>query len=169
MGSNVLLQKSLQVLPWKATAVWDHLQEEMSSMVATPMPPRALKIKYTDLQLEPICWETNEGALITVTFHPCLTILINYFILKNLLLSQTLGFTVLTAGNGSRHVDQHYCAHWCYSSWQTEGKYSNSGRCSKEELLLNIPVNNITKQKSRFSHIGAQKTRSIGSEQYGIF
>lgn len=48
------------------------------------MPSRALKIKYADLQLKPICWETNEGELVKVTFQPCLTVPINYYILKKL-------------------------------------------------------------------------------------
>lgn len=103
-----------------------NLQKEMRSTVAMPMPPTALKIKYTDLQQKTICWETNKGELVKVTFQPCLTIPINYYILKKLLLSQPLGFT--------------------------------------------LPINSMTKKNlSRFSHIGAQKTRSTGSEQYGVF
>ena len=81
-----------------------NLQKEMSSTAAMSMPPRALKIKYTDLQLKPICWETNEGELAKIIFQPCLTIPINYCILKKLLLSQTLGFILLTTANGSHHV-----------------------------------------------------------------
>lgn len=85
----------------------------MSSTVATPIPPTALKIKYNDLQLKPICWETNEGELVKVTFQPCLTKPINYCILKKLLLSQTLGFTLLTIRNSSHHIckEVYYCAH----------------------------------------------------------
>lgn len=78
-----------------------NLQKEMSSTVATPKPPRALKIKYTDLQLKAICWETNEGELVTVTFQSCLITPINNCTLKQLLLSQTLGFIILTTAHGS--------------------------------------------------------------------
>lgn len=79
-----------------------HLEIETSSTVAMPMPPRALKNQYTDLQLKPICWENSER--VTVTSQPCLTIPINYCILKQLLLSQTPGFILFTTANGSHHV-----------------------------------------------------------------
>lgn len=104
--ADVLLQESWQVLPWnaKATAIWAQFTETDQLYSSYANAIQSFEIKYADLQLKPICWETNEGELVKVTFQPCLIIPLNYYIWKKLLLSQTLCFPLLITGNGSHHV-----------------------------------------------------------------